>query len=24
VTWSGRSEFTDRILRSTKASLLPG
>ncbi len=24
VTWSGRSDFTDRILRSTKASPLPG
>ena len=24
VTWSGRSEFTDRILRSTRAVVLPG
>jgi hypothetical protein len=24
VTWSGRSDFTDRILRSTKAAPLPG
>ncbi len=24
VTWSGRSDFTERILRSTKAAPMPG